>query len=400
MPLAIHEFSKEEIMAYLDGELSGESALAVAQHLESCEECREHASDFRTLAGQLADWAVKKSTAEAPNVALERFAPNRWFLRWPALSAGSLAILLALALLNQRQAERMMPQRESVRDRVLPISGVTGFAGNSERLPMALQRVNSNRSGGEVASGEATTTQTEQFERAPRIAADPLIVRTAQLRLTTGSFVQIRTDVERITKSHQGYIGQLQLETPSGGSRSLSASLHIPSPQLDAALLDLGKLGHVEGESQSGEDVTQRSVDLDARLKNLRTTEERLQKLLQDHTGKLSDVLEVEQAVDTTRGQIETAVAEQKNLASQISYASVQLNIAEQYRASLAVSDSTSATRLWNAAVDGCRSAYDNVISVASFLLSVGPTLLIIAVITFYPALLLWRKRDYLRRNA
>jgi len=372
MPLAIHSFSKEEVMAFLDGELSGDRAVAVAQHLEVCEECQEHVSEFQGLARQLADWQIEGNDLEAPSPAIEQPPVKRHFWRRPALAIGALAVIVPVGLLMEHQ-NRVMPH-------FLPQARIASI--------------------GESPVFQGDRLQSSDLDAAAPSIAGPLVVRTAQLALISNNFGQIRSAVEQITKAHQGYIGQLQLNTPAGESRSLSASLRIPAAQLDSALAELKHLGRVINESQSGDDVTQRYVDLDARLTNLRTTEQRLQQMLKERTGRLSDILEVEQAVDKTRGEIDIAVAEQKSLSNQIAFARLQLNVSEQYRARLEGNDTSTVTRLWNAAVQGYRTACDSVIGTLAFLLAVGPTLLMVAVVGFFPALWIWRKRAYFLRNS
>jgi hypothetical protein len=219
-----------------------------------------------------------------------------------------------------------------------------------------------------------------------------LIVRTAQLAVTTRNFDQTRADVERITRAHQGYLAELNLTAPTGEGRTLSAGLRVPASQLDRILQELMHLGHVDSESQGAEDVTQHYVDVDARLSNLRTTEARLLQMLHDHTGKLADVLQVEEAVDRTRGEIETTEAEQKVLSTRIALAAVNLTANEEYKTPLGGNDGSTLTRLRNAAVAGYRGAIEGVIAVLAFLLSAAPSLLLVAAIAFFPARWVWRR--------
>ena len=151
-------------------------------------------------------------------------------------------------------------------------------------------------------------------------------------------------------------------------------------------------VGRVVSESQSGQDVTSQYVDLQARLGNARNTEQRLTDLLRDRTGKLSDVLEVEQELDRVRGQIEQMEAERKTMAHQVSFATLNATITEDYKAQLEVVPPSTSTRLSNAAVDGYRSLVDGVVSLILFLLSTGPTLLLWGAILFFPARMVWRK--------
>jgi hypothetical protein len=69
MSSAIHEFQPEEVMAYLDGEITGGRALVVADHLQQCAECSAVAEDFCALSQQLIAWKIEPSPlAESPAI--------------------------------------------------------------------------------------------------------------------------------------------------------------------------------------------------------------------------------------------------------------------------------------------------------------------------------------------
>ena len=220
----------------------------------------------------------------------------------------------------------------------------------------------------------------------------PMIIRTADLSLITKEFDKARANLEAILKRHRGYVAELKAGGSTGSGRTLTATLRVPADQLDATLTEVKTIGRVESESQSGQDVTSQYVDLQARLANARNTEQRLTDLLRNRTGKLSDVLEVEQELDRVRGEIEQMEAERKNMSNQVSYATLSATIAEDYQAQLQVVPPSTSTRLSNAAVEGYRSMADGVVSLALFLLSTGPSLLLWGVVLFLPARLVWKK--------
>src|SRR2546427_5726577 len=69
MSAELHEFRAEEVMAYLDGEVTGERALALADHLQQCAECASLADDFRALSQQLVAWKIESSPlVESPAI--------------------------------------------------------------------------------------------------------------------------------------------------------------------------------------------------------------------------------------------------------------------------------------------------------------------------------------------
>ena len=166
--------------------------------------------------------------------------------------------------------------------------------------------------------------------------------------------------------------------------------------QLDGFLADLRKLGHVEEESRGNEEVSAQYVDLEARLKAARATEERLIQLLGTRTGKLSDVLEAERELARVRGEIESMQGENAVLVHRVSYATVQVELSEVYRERLTTD--SKGTKIRNALVEGLSNVEDGAVSLLLFALAFGPSILFWLAILLVPAWLLWRR--FQRRSA
>ena len=383
MTTAIHPFSPEEIMAYQDGELSPQRAIQASQHLAVCRECRSLVEGLQKLSTTLSAWDLEPVNA-APPIRLRESLPTTaipfWRRKWLiGVSVG--IVLLAVAIVNLPR-----PMTRFVKD-------------DSSVLQPAYMAARRGASAGIVSSSSESLSSESKQERATTLPTGPKISRSAQISLISSDFSRIRSAIERIVAAQAGYVSQLQMNMQSGTSRSLSASLKIPATHLDAAINELKQLGYVSSESQGGEDVTQPSVDLDVRLSNLKTTEARLRQILANRAGKLSEVLEVEEAVDRTLGEIESAEARQKVLANQVSYAAVQIYVSEEYKSALQNDNRSVLVRLRNAGVDGYRNAVDVVLAALIFLLSVGPASLLVMAVLFFPAIWLW-KRWQRTRNA
>jgi uncharacterized small protein (DUF1192 family) len=218
-----------------------------------------------------------------------------------------------------------------------------------------------------------------------------MIVRTASLTLLTRDFDKTRAALEEVVRRHHGYSGQLTVGGESGSARKLSATFRVPADQLDGAMSEIKQLAHVEQESQGGEEVTAQYVDLTARISNDRRTEQTLLDLLEKRTGKLSDVLEVEQEMARVREEIERMEAELKDLQNRVSFSTLQVELREEYKAELEMTPSIG-RRLWNSLVEGFGGAADSLMGVVTFLLNVGPFLLLWALILFLPARYAWRR--------
>jgi hypothetical protein len=394
MVRSTHPFEQEEVMAYLDGELAPERAARVAAHLQECAQCESLAASLRGISSQLASWTVEPPSArlaEAVTAAAEEKAransspgvepvtqafPNSLWIRrrpWAWALAGALTILLLIYVSIPHLLRSRMAAYEAGAERESPLQVGDSKAVAHTRAERATKDYKQR------LSGDVTNTEV------------PLIARTASLSLIVKDFGPVEAGVKVIAEHHKGYIAELNTTIPQNSARKLTATLRIPSPQLEVALAELKQLGRVEQESQSGEDVSKQYTDLAARLKNSRITEQRLLDVLRDRTGKVKDILETEQEIERVRGEIEQMEADQRGLQKRIDFATIQLSVAEDYKASLQAPPTTG-TRFHNAAVEGFRSVIDGSIELILWLLEAGPSLLLWVAILFFTARWAWKR--------
>jgi hypothetical protein len=341
-----HPVEQDELMAYLDGELPTDRAAAALAHLEQCAACQALATDLQRVSQQLLIWEVagpdaripaKMSAALAqrgqePETASVRppAAWNKIMMRRWAWAVG-FAILCVIVLSFNRTTLRLpsadLPRTAAVREQGIAADS-DGPIQSADRQKTLGPVPNSPLSGGSAGKLE----QFAKLQNPPPVKfqgpspTGPMIVRAAGLTLTTKDFDQARAVLDEILKRHHGYVGELNVSTPADSGRSFNATLRVPADQLDATIADLRKLGRVESEAQSGQEVTEPYVDLEARLANARNTEQRLTDLLRSRTGKLSDVLAVETEISRVRGEIERMDGERKSLASWTSRPSTQMS--------------------------------------------------------------------------
>ena len=394
-------------MAYLDGELEPRRASALASHLDHCADCRSLANQFRAITERLLSYQVEAPAAklhDAVHAALDRHdhpaeptagafhkLPRRWSrlmvgpFGW--VLAGALVVLLVAAV-SVPNLMRSQKRGISVASRDLSYVDLQPPRENLLMAPSAPAGLYSKTMAAATDKGEEQPDQEEPKEN----QQGPLIARTASLSIIVKDFGSVQSAVKRITDGYKGYLGQLSTTSPQDSARTLNATLRIPSPQLEAALAELKQLGRVEQESQSGEEVTKEYTDLAARLKNSRATEQRLLDVLRKNTGKVKDVLEVENEISRVRGEIEQMEADQRALKTRVDFATVQLSLTEDFKASLHVTPPSTMTRLHNALVQGYRDVVESVIGLAIWLLEAGPTLLLWAAVLFFPARWIWRR--------
>jgi hypothetical protein len=138
-----HPVAQEELMAYLDGELSADQATEALSHLELCPQCQTLAADFRGVSQELMAWEVESPEVGIPseiNAALGERLQKREAAKvsWPRLKnrvmtsrwvwAGALAIVcvamgLKLTLTSRNRNEHRSaayPSMASIEQYLMP----------------------------------------------------------------------------------------------------------------------------------------------------------------------------------------------------------------------------------------------------------------------------------------
>jgi hypothetical protein len=114
--------------------------------------------------------------------------------------------------------------------------------------------------------------------------------------------------------------------------------------------------------------------------------------ILEQRTGKIEDVLQVEEEIARVRGEIESMEAEQQALEHRVDFATVDLQLAEEYKAALNPPSASVSNRIHNAFVAGLRSAAETLLGLVLFVEESGPVLLIWLAILGVPVFFSWRR--------
>jgi hypothetical protein len=218
-----------------------------------------------------------------------------------------------------------------------------------------------------------------------------MVVRTATLSLLVADLEKTRASLDSLVKQVAGFVGQMDTSGGRGEARWLTTTLRVPEQRLSEAIAALRKLGTVQSESQGGEDVTSQATDLDARLANARETEKRLVTVLQQRTGKVADVLEVEREIARVRESIELMTSRREQLKDRVTYATISLQVTEETKASLNLGAPSIPGRFRNAFVEGTTSAMDAVLGLTLFLVRLAPSAILLTLVLAWPAVTVFR---------
>lgn len=132
-----------------------------------------------------------------------------------------------------------------------------------------------------------------------------MIIRTGDASIEVDSVDHAIALVRELARAAGGYIGNSSITHGEDNVRSATLGVQVPEERFDRVLGGLAPIGRVESVSVNAQDVGEEYVDYEGRLANARRMEERLIALLATRTGKLKDVLDVEQELARARGDIE-----------------------------------------------------------------------------------------------
>jgi hypothetical protein len=390
-----HVVPPEELMAYLDGELEPDRALAVHDHVTDCVTCEALASDLRQVSSDMALWnapaPARPVPLPAPPVAKRGMKPSAfaWLRRASAwqFAGAAVVVVIATAMWTQLGTAR---QKRSFAPGFTRLSSTPAQAEQRpavvEGQPDYKERLETNRPRARQAT--AATNGQQPATAAPSRAQK--VIRTVNMTIVAREFDSVRGTLDRLLRDVGGFVSVMQA-SGSGSERSLQATLRVPAARLDETVRALRTLGRVIDERQSGEDVTEQVRDIDARLKNSRHTEQRLAEVLRNRTGRVSDILEVEREIARVREEIERMDGQRLNLERQVEYSTVTVQVSEQRQASLDLGPTPVRTQLRNAFVEGLTNAYETLVSALVWFLSFAPFVALWTVLLWWPARIVLR---------
>jgi hypothetical protein len=149
-----------------------------------------------------------------------------------------------------------------------------------------------------------------------------LIVRWGSLEMEVADVTLALSQARREIGGLGGYVAGSD-ESDHGEHRWASVSYRVPVARFDAAIEALrGLSARVVREATQSQEVTAQVVDLDARITNLRASEEALVEIMA-RAGRIDDVLAVQLRLEDVRSQIERLVAQRDGLADQAALATI-----------------------------------------------------------------------------
>jgi hypothetical protein len=148
-----------------------------------------------------------------------------------------------------------------------------------------------------------------------------MLVWRADVGIEVGNISEAIGKVTSIAEQNGGYI-EWKSET---AEEYAHVRMRIPTKKFKNAVSSLEELGTVFSKSVTGEDVTEKYIDVEARLKNNYALRDRLKQLLEKAVN-VKDILEIEKELTRVQSEIDSMEGTIKSLKGQVDFATVDLN--------------------------------------------------------------------------
>jgi hypothetical protein len=246
---------------------------------------------------------------------------------------------------------------------------------------------------GGAAAGDVGAAETQESGGGERAAADlaaapvesslpavgPQVVQTASVSLTVARDHFERT-VDRARSIATGLGGFVVSSSASqeGETRLASGSLvvRVPEKSYAEAMSRLTGLGTVEGQEETGQDVSQELVDLGARARHLEAVERQLLELL-DRAHTVSAALAVQSQLNQVQLDLEQTRGRLLYLRDQVTYATISLDVHERAAAGAGDDGGWGIVSAWGTAARGFVTVVGWVLVAAA---TIAPLVLLLAL--------------------
>jgi hypothetical protein len=162
------------------------------------------------------------------------------------------------------------------------------------------------------------------------VNANRQFITTAFLTVTVDDLRKRTNEFSQKAKDLGGFASSSSINALDDGSEQAAISLRVPTDKVDAMLQTIRSTAlHIVNEQTNKDDTTDQLVDLDARLKSLRQTDDQYAEILKQATN-VDDILKITQSRTDTRQQIEQLSAQKQNLESQVAFSTVSVSMSTE----------------------------------------------------------------------
>jgi hypothetical protein len=237
-------------------------------------------------------------------------------------------------------------------------------------------------------------SEAEQSQNVPTITARK-IIRNANLTLETPVTDDAQRKITSIAEAKNGFVVDTTQEKggfAAASNKTVQMTIRVPAEQFEQALTEIRALANrVTTEKISGEDVTEKFVDLEARLRTKMALETQFFEILKQ-ARTVGETLEIQQKLGDVRSEIEQLQGQLRLLQNQASLSTIRIRL--ETPMSFSSSLSNFFANLGDTVAYGFSAALYLIIGLIWLVLALSPFAILIGV-----PLWLWRRSSNQKRQ-
>jgi hypothetical protein len=214
------------------------------------------------------------------------------------------------------------------------VAGCSRGEGDSGEGAQAIESrgtVTAQSGGGELAPEFQDEVAAQPIAQ-PLPGIGPKVIQTASLRvsLSKGRFDEVVDEARNIASTLGGFVVSSSASQVRGQKLERGTLVvRVPAGAYADAMERLSDLGRVEARRESGQDVSQEYVDLEARARHLEAVERQLLELL-DRADTVASALAVQSKLNEVQLDLEQTRGRLRFLDDQVTYATISLALHER----------------------------------------------------------------------
>ncbi len=153
------------------------------------------------------------------------------------------------------------------------------------------------------------------------------IIKNGSLSLLVKKIEDSVQSIQSLTKTFGGFVTSSQVYENSAGMKSGTITIRFPADRFEEAMAAIKNFAvKVEREDVNAQDVTEKFIDLEARLRNLEAQEIQYLEIMK-RAFNVNDILQVQQRLGDARGQIEQIQGQIQFLSRQVDMSTITISM-------------------------------------------------------------------------
>ena len=343
------ETFKQNIDAYLDGELMLDEKFEMELHAAECEECArllDGANTLTALCAELEEEVVVPLSAQAAwrkavRAEAKKKRPSGAWVRGLGTVAAALVVTV-LSTLGTKSGDSLpvISQQTDYGTAMQTMNAQAPADRNGWNIPggnVFVLNGNTLHSDGSMDETRAEAQALTSEEKAA-VATKPVVLRSAKRGIESDNYDRDVAWLEDLVSEYDAYFEERsEVFSAEGGEtgRVIDASVRVPSDRLDDFLTELDQLGKTVLKSEAQEDVTGEYMDTQSRLNALEAQKAKLEEMMAS-AETVAEVIAIDDKLAEVIASAEALEGDLRRWESRQSYSLVSIKLTEVFEKQIA----------------------------------------------------------------